>query len=525
MGSEQEGVMERRLGIRAHAEHDPQRPAIMDDNGTLTYGELHLRVNRLSNALWRLGIRPDEKVSVLLHNSARPLEVSSALGKIGAVPVAINYRFKSEEILYIVNHSDSKAMVVGEEFLQVVEPALNEMDHLEFLIIVGEGKEVPALPLPCYPYEEIIVASSEDEPPGGPPDGVSSSLIYTSGTTGRPKGCYKTSRRRLKTLIFYADLFGLVSEDVHLTVCPFYHSAPNAFSLMALLLGNILVIKGHFDPVETLMAMQKYRVTTTFMVPTQINRIVNLPEGLRERLRPSHLRVLIVAAAPFPFPLKKEAVAYFGTDVLYEFYGATEQSVNTILYPHEQLLKPGSCGRAVEGNDIKLLDEQGRPVAVGEVGEFFVKNEYLMDCYYKMPVETAGAIRDGYCSVGDLARMDEEGYYYIIDRKVDMVISGGVNIYPVEIEECLYRHPKVYDAAVIGVPDEQWGERLVAFIVPKEGLRPTSQEILEYLSEHLADYKRPREVYFVRELPYSPQGKVLKRQLRDSYSRGLHGDA
>jgi long-chain acyl-CoA synthetase len=253
------------------------------------------------------------------------------------------------------------------------------------------------------------------------------------------------------------------------------------------------------------------------MVPTQINRIVNLPQEEALPLKPSKLRTLISGAAPFPFPLKRKAVEFFGDGRIWEFYGSTEQSMNTVLPPEGQLTKPGSCGYAIPGNDILLLDERGKPVPVGEVGEFYVKNDYLINHYYKMPEETKKVFCDGYCSVGDLARVDEDGYYYIVDRKVDMVISGGVNIYPVEIEECLYRHPEVYDAAVIGVEDPDWGERLVACVILKEAAKLEATQLQDFVSANLADYKKPREVYFVRELPYSVQGKLLKRELKARY--------
>jgi acyl-CoA synthetase (AMP-forming)/AMP-acid ligase II len=504
------------LGIRAHAEATPEKTALIDAEKILTYGELHARVNRLANAFQDLGIGPDDKVSTLFHNSGRMLEAVSALGKIGAVPVALNYRFKGDEIEYVVNQSDSQVLVFGQEFAPTLRPIAERLQNVRHYVVVGDAAvEGPFDPL--HRFEDLVEQSRETEPEGGPPDGVSSSLIYTSGTTGHPKGCFKTSRKRLATLQYYIDLYGLVHEDVHLVTCPMYHSAPYAFSVMALLLGNTVIIHRRYNPVATLRSMRKHRVTSTFMVPTQVNRIVNLAPEQTEGLRPDSLRVLVVAAAPFPFPLKAKGVEFFGEGKLYEFYGATETSMNTLLYPQEQLAKPGSCGRAIPGNEILLLDDQGNPVPTGESGELYVKNDYLLDSYYKMPEETAKSLKDGYFSVGDVARMDEEGYYYILDRKVDMVISGGVNIYPVEIDECLYKHPKIYDAAVIGVKDDDWGERLVAYILLKEGEVMTEAEVQSYVAAHLADYKKPREVYFVEELPYSAQGKLLKRQLKAEY--------
>ena len=503
------------LGIPIHAAAQPDKIAIVDDEGKITFRELQSRVNRWANAFRDLGVGPDDKVSVLLHNSGRFLEAVTALGKLGATPVAINYRFKSEEVLYVANHSESKVLVFGPEFLPVIAPIQKRLEGVRHLVVTGDLGEPP--PFAVRRHTDLLAASSEAEPQGGPADGVSASLIYTSGTTGRSKGCFKTSRRRLATLLQYIDLYNLTPDDVHLLTCPIYHSAPYAFGVMSLLLGNTVIIHSRFDPLLALQEMNPYKVTTAFMVPTQFNRIVNLPAEQRAALRPTHLRVLVVGAAPIPFPLKAKTVEFFGEGKLYEFYGATETGMNTLLYPHEQLTKPGSCGRAIPGNDIRLLDEKGNEVPQGEIGELFVKSDLLLDGYYKMPEETAKRFRDGYFSVGDLARVDEDGYYYILDRKVDMVISGGVNIYPVEIEELLYRHPKIYDAAVIGVKDEDWGERLVAYVVLKEGQAMTAAEVQAYVGEHLADYKKPREVHFAEALPYSPQGKLLKRELRRQY--------
>jgi len=263
--------------------------------------------------------------------------------------------------------------------------------------------------------------------------------------------------------------------------------------------------------------VQEHRVTTTWVVPTMLNRVLNLPEGARSGYDTSSLRVLTVGGESFPFPLKERAVTFFGEGKIFEFFGGTEISCVTFLRPEDQLRKPGSCGKPALGNDIKLLDEDKNEVPTGEVGVMYIKSPFLLDEYYKNPKATQANYHNGYFTVGDMARADEEGYYYIVDRAVDMIISGGVNIYPAEIEEVLYGHPGVFDVGIIGVPDSDWGERIVAYVVPKPGATITEKEIQEYVARKVASYKKPKEVYFVPELPYSPSGKLLKRVLREEY--------
>ncbi|MBW1781367.1 MAG: AMP-binding protein [Deltaproteobacteria bacterium] len=229
------------------------------------------------------------------------------------------------------------------------------------------------------------------------------------------------------------------------------------------------------------------------------------------------LRAITVGGESFPFPLKKKAIEFFGAGKIFEFFGGTETSCVTYMHPEDQLRKPGSCGKPVAGNEIKLLDEKGNEVPQGEVGIMYIKSPFLLDEYYKNPEATQASYHGEYFTVGDMARVDEDGYYYIVDRAVDMVISGGVNIYPAEIEEVLYNHPAIYDVGIIGVPDPDWGERLVAYVVPKPGAEISQEDIKNYVGEKLASYKKPKEVYFVEELPYTPSGKLLKRMLREQY--------
>ena len=348
--------------------------------------------------------------------------------------------------------------------------------------------------------------------------GVASSLVYTSGTTGRPKGVFKKSKNRLNTLLGYAHIFESTYDDTHLVAGPLYHAAPYAWAAYSLILGNTIVIMPRFDAEEFLRLIQEHKVTTMWVVPTMLNRVLNLPARVREGYDLSSIRVMTVGGESFPFPLVEKAVEYFGEGKIFEFFGGTEISCVTYMRPEDQLRKPGSCGKPAMGCDIKLLDENRNEVPLGEPGIMYVKSDFLLDGYYRNPEATEENYHNGYFTVGDIARVDEEGYYYIVDRAVDMIISGGVNIYPAEIEEVLYGHPGLYDVSIIGAPDPEWGEKIVAYVVKRENAEVRGEDIIDYVGERLASYKKPKEVIFVDEIPYSPSGKQLKRVLREEYS-------
>jgi acyl-CoA synthetase (AMP-forming)/AMP-acid ligase II len=273
-----------------------------------------------------------------------------------------------------------------------------------------------------------------------------------------------------------------------------------------------------FDAEEFLRLTQKHKVTTMWVVPTMLNRVLNLPVKVRESYDISSIRVMTVGGESFPFPLVKKAVEYFGEGKIFEFFGATETSCVTYMRPEDQLRKPGSCGIPAMGCDIKLLDENRNEVPMGEPGIMYVMSDFLLDGYYGNPGATQENYHNGYFTVGDMGRVDEEGYYYIVDRAVDMIISGGVNIYPAEIEEVLYGHPELFDVSIIGVPDADWGEKIVAYVVKKENAHIREEDIIDFVGERLASYKKPKEVIFVDEIPYSPSGKQLKRVIRKEYA-------
>jgi fatty-acyl-CoA synthase/long-chain acyl-CoA synthetase len=370
------------------------------------------------------------------------------------------------------------------------------------------------------PLDDLLAAGPPDPVPPRVGEGFGASIIYTGGTTGKPKGALRRGidPRDLMDTLGAMDL--LDPEHVHLVAGPMYHSAPGGLALYTHLVGGTVVIMPKFDPEDALAHIERHRCTSTFMAPTLLKRIVDLPGPVRARYDVSSMRAIIMAAAPCPMSVKEGVMAYFGP-ALYEFYGSSELGVNTVLRPEDVLRKPGSCGRAAPGKEIALLDDEGRPVPTGEPGELYVRRcPGILDEYYRDPGATEKMRRGEWYTVGDVAYVDADGFYYICDRKRDMIISAGVNIYPAEIEDVLHRHPKVLDAAVFGVPDEEWGERVHAALHVRPGEGLTGPEVIAFCRQHMADYKVPREVSFHDVFPRDAAGKLLKRQLREPYWAG-----
>ena len=345
-------------------------------------------------------------------------------------------------------------------------------------------------------------------------------MVYTAGTTGKPKGARRHATDPRAVLPRLAALHCVAPDDVHLVAGPLYHSAPGGFALYAHALGQTVVVMRRFDAEDALRTIARHRCTTTFMAPTLLKRIVDLPADVRRRHDVSSMRSIVVAGAPCPMRVKEEVLAFFGP-VLYEFYGSTELGINTVLAPADILRKPGSCGRAAPGVELAVLDDTGQPAPAGQPGELFVRRyEGVFDGYYKNEVATRDTARGDWLSVGDVAWVDDEGFVYICDRKRDMIISGGVNIYPAEIEDVLHRHRAVDDVAVFGVPDAEWGERVHAALQLRPGATLTEAEVRAFCRQHLADYKTPREVSFHAEFPRDTAGKLVKRLLRDPHWTG-----
>jgi len=508
--------------IHLHALTDPLRPALVDGDFRSSYGELEERVNRLTHGLRSLGIGPGERIAALLYNGHEYLELTAALNVIGGASVNVGYRLKAGEVAYILENSGARAMLFHGDLAPVVEEALPLVKNGK----IARERCIAAGGAPGFrSYDELLAGGDASEPARVTGGGYGGVMIYTSGTTGRAKGATRDFRRMgMEPVLDFVSRFPLRRDERHLVVCPLYHSMAAAFVTMIFMVGGCNVVMRHFDPEEVLRAIERERISSITVVPTMMARILALGPEVVRKYDTSSLRWIMSGAAPLPTELARRIEDAFGP-ILYNFYGATETGLVTIALPGEHTARPGTIGRLVNGNTVRLLDGDGRDVPDGQVGELYVRNPMMMDGYHGNKKATDDATRDGFISVGDLAYRDADGYLYLADRKTDMVISGGVNIYPWEIEQRLHEHPAVHEAAVVGVPDPEWGESLAAFVVLRAGQTATGDELGAFVKESLADYKRPRNFVFVEALPRTPTGKVLKRELKQRLAAGKQASA
>lgn len=500
--------------IRTSARRLPEKLALVFRGRRFTYGELNDRVNRLANGISRLGFKPGDRISILLSNCSEYIELLFALAKSGITAVPVNFRFVGNEIEYIVNNSESQFLIYGEEFQDSVQAV---KDNFKFIGEKGYLYVGANPPVYAHSYEEFIDNSSPEEPAVDVKEDDTFYFGYTSGTTGFPKGAIRSHRCNYTLFLATNAAFGLCEEDVSLIIMPLFHSNSIWFCLAQLLAGGTIYLypSGGFNPREILEIIEREKITFSSLVPTMYTLILNLPD--KEKYDTSSLRVLLTSSAPLMTKTKEDILAFFKYVSLFEGYGATESGLVTTLRPKDQFRKVRCCGQACSSVAVKILDPEGKEVGPGVVGELFSRSPYQFEGYYKMPQADRDAFRGEWFSAGDMAAYDAEGYYYIVDRKKDMIISGGENIYPTEIDDILSKHPKVLEAAVIGVPDEKWGEAVKAVVILKKEAQATEEELIRYCKERLAGYKVPKSIDFVAEMPKSPTGKILKRQLREAY--------
>jgi acyl-CoA synthetase (AMP-forming)/AMP-acid ligase II len=501
--------------LAVHAAQSPDKAALIDDAGRRrSYAELNARADRAAIALSGLGLAAGERCAHIHYNCIEGFELGHALRKLGGVSTPMNTRLRGAEIAYLLNDSGAAVVVAGPEFTSAVDDARSQVEDADrrHWVVLGDGAPPPG----WQAYEELLDRAPDAELPA-PGSVGAATMIYTAGTTGNPKGAYRGgSGVDVSVVSSWVAAFQFNSEDVHLLAGPSYHSAPGFFSGLQQLFGATTVVLRRFDPETALRLIAEHRVTTTFMAPILVKRILDLPAEVRAAYDVSSMRCVIVAAAPFPADLKRRAVEFFGPHV-FEFYGATETGLVTLITPEDLLRKPDSCGRALPSVEVRLLDEAGNEVPEGQPGELWTRSPGVFTEYYNKPEATERNRRDGFFTVGDVAWRDQDGFIHICDRKVDMVISGGVNIYPAEIEAVLHAQPAVEDCAVIGVPDSEWGESLKAVVKLQPGRGAGADELIGFVGERLAAYKRPRSVDFVDDFPRDAAGKLLKRLLRDRY--------
>ncbi len=498
--------------LTLYAKAQPGKPAVIDDrpDGQVTvwtYAELEAQANRVANLLLSLGVTPGSKVLWCGPNSPQVVAVMSAARKVGAVAVPLNYRLTPEEASYVVNHSDAGIVYADYEHAPMFAALRGELEKVRHYIV-------------------DIAAEPDTAPDVGDVSAGSGTMIYTSGTTGKPKGAVRFGSGATEHLLALLNLLRYRPEDTYITSGPLYHSGPSAFMGAGLLYGQTVIVQRKFDAEDWLRLVDKYRASATFSAPALMRMICALPKEVKDRYDRSSMHVMIANAAPWSFELKKQYVANFPPESLFEVYGSTELGVDTVLLPEDQMRKPGSCGQPAPGIEIMLFDDLGNPVTgtgPENAGEVFIRSGSVFDAYYKNEAGYDANTRGEYHTVGDVAYWDAEGYLYICDRKSDMIISGGMNIYPAEIEAALERHPDVYDVAVFGIPSEKFDEAVHATVVRAPDSTLTAEEVTTFAREHLASYKVPRSVDFTDELPRTGSGKILKRQLRAPFWAGHVG--
>ena len=504
--------------IKINAKKFPNTIALEDKKRSFTYPELNKRVNKLSHSLVSLGLKKGDKIAVLLENSIEIVEAYLAAAKTGMVIVPVHFRLVGREIKNIIDNSDAKALVVHDEFTETVDSIKSKLNNItpDRYIVVGETVKG------YKEYEEFIRKASEKELEINVECKDPWILLYTSGTTGMPKGVIRSHESYIAFFLINAVDFGFNEHDVCLNVMPLYHVNSTFYTFLFLYLGGTAYIHParHFNAEEILEIIEREKITYISLIPTHYNLILNVSEEAK-KCDVSSIRKLLCSSAPVTKSMKKEIMKFFPGVELYEAYGSTEAGLVTILKPEDQMRKLGSIGYEAVGTDfIKILDEDGKEVGVGEVGELYSRGPMLFDEYYKMPEKTASSFCGEWFSAGDLAKRDEEGFYYIVDRKDNMIITGGEHVYPSEVQEIICTHPSVFDAAVIGLHDEKWGERVTAVIVPKSKAKIDEKMIKEYCRGRMAGYKRPKQAIFINddEMPRTPTGKILHRIIRERYN-------
>ena len=506
--------------LAVHAEAHPETPAvIVDASGgarpsATDFRTFNALVNRAAHGFVAIGAQPRDRMVWCGPNSLEVLATVHAARKASLTAVPLSYRFNAEEMAYVIDNSDATLVVVDAE----QAPLLAEVSHRltkvrAFLVFGGD------VPPGFQAWDEVLAAQPDTEPTIAAPETAGASMIYTSGTTGRPKGALRTTTDPRTVFALLGELNLQPGAEVHVTTGPLYHSGPLAWASMNHSLGCPVIVLRKFDPVAWLRLVAEHRVTNTFSAPTQLKRIVSLAPGELARADLSSMRSLVADAAPVPYTLKQEVIEKLGDGFLYEVYGSTELGVVTVLHPDEQLRKPGSCGRTYANIEVRIVKDDGTDAAVREPGELFIRTRLGMDGYHRTDEQLTELDEGDWRSVGDVAYLDEEGYVYICDRKKDMIISGGVNIYPAEIESALYEHPQILDVAVFGIPDDEWGERVHAVVQPKPDQTIDIEELRIFAAARLARYMQPHDYELRDELPRTEAGKLLKRVLRDEYWR------
>jgi long-chain acyl-CoA synthetase len=494
--------------------------AIVDDHGSTTWREFDERVDRCLNGLRDRGHEPGSTIALLCGNRREFLEANGALFHGGYLFPPVNWHFSPSEVAYVLDDSGAVAVIVDDEHAGLARAAVTELGRPIDVIVTGS--ETPA---GATSYEQMLGAASPDEPEH---QTLGSVMFYTSGTTGRPKGVRSTSvplggEIELGELALqgYMGLFDIDPRGRSLITAPLYHGGPYIFGAVPFGAGCPIVLRRRFEPEAVLLDIDSLGITNAYFVPTHFARLLRLPDDVRARFDGSTLRTVWHTAAPCPPNVKQAMIDWWGP-VIHETYAASDAGIGTLISSTEWLAKPGSVGRATPLSEILIVDDDGNQLPAGEVGTIYFHNRLGGDVlYHNDPEKTEEAhLAPGVMTVGDVGHLDHDGYLFLSDRKIDMIITGGVNVYPAEIEARLMSHPAVIDAAVFGVPDEEYGEQVKAAVLVADGVEAgdaLGDELRAFCREALAGYKVPRSFDFPGEFPRTATGKLLKRLLRDPY--------
>jgi acyl-CoA synthetase (AMP-forming)/AMP-acid ligase II len=509
--------------LKLNAVNHPNKPGWQDKGKEYTFYQWNERACRFANGLEKIGIGYKDAFAVLSYNRGEWMDIYAGCAKGGQVVVPVMFRLAAPEIETIVNHSECKGVIVEAPFVELMNRIRGRLKLKgDAFIYLGEGP----VPEGYIGFEDLLESASPEEPGRRVSGEDVWNIIYTSGTTGRPKGVVRTHESHMAHYLLSNINMDVRPTDKVMLVMPMCHVNSLQYSFPYTLLSAPVFIYNmvSFDPEDLLKTMEKYRITYTSLVPTHYRMILDLPEETKSGVDVSSIRQLLISSAPAGKDLKLAIMDFFRNAELWEAYGSTEGGLGTLLRPEDQFRKLGSIGREIFGTDrIRLLDEDRNEVPDGEVGELFYRAPCVFREYFKDPEKTREAFDGEWFSAGDMARRDEDGYYTLVDRKANMIITGGENVYPSEVETVLRGHGAVKEVAVIGVPDEKWGEAIKAVVVLQGGYEPgdrTAKEIIDYTRDKIAGYKRPKSIDFIKdeEMPRTPTGKILHRVLKQSHS-------
>jgi len=504
-------------GVEAY----PDNTVLIDGDRRLTFKQLHARTNTFANAVMELGLKKGDRVAAISMNCAEVVEVDYGLMKAGVVMVALNLRSTSAELRYMINNAKAKAVILGPEYIDAIQDIREDLKETEHFICLSNT------PGDMIDYETLMASSSDREPRVKLDKEDLASFLYTSGTTGKLKAAMLTHKNWVaRCMNLLIEIEPIQEHEVNLSVAPMRHTGPILF-LPFHLSGASTVIVRRFDMVQVLEAIEKHKVTHTFMVPTMINAMLDHPELDKYDL--SNLKCIIYGASPMPVEVLRRGINKLGP-VFEQLYGSSEALPIVTFLPKryhkvegspKDIKRLASAGRPGKAVEVMISDEQGNEALTGEAGEIITRGDHVMAGYWGEPELTKEAFKGGWFHTGDMAYKDEDGFYYMVDRKKDLIISGGFNVYPKEVEDVIYKHPSVSEVAVIGVPSGRWGEEVKAIIFLRPGTTATQEEIIALCRQGLADYKRPKSVEFRSEpLPKSSVGKILKREIRETYWKG-----